>query len=278
MSNWKPVLELLLAKGYKVIAAPNPLRGVSSDAAYVSSILNTIDGPIILVGHSYGGAVITNAVNSNQGVKALVYVAAFAPDTGESVATLLRRFPGSTVEANMAAPILLADGSRDLYFQPDKFRAQYAADLPETETKLLALTQRPISERVMTEVSDVAAWKAIPSWFIFGTRDNSIPVNLLAFMAERAGSKKTVTILADPKPDPAFDAKCADICAVYKAAAGADNAHRTVSIDEMTGIQALERIAPGLPMVPGKVERREFEYKRHGTQTLIAAFDVTTGA
>jgi pimeloyl-ACP methyl ester carboxylesterase len=189
LSNWKPVLELLLAKGYKVVAAPNPLRGVSSDA-----ILNTIDGPIILVGHSYGGAVITNAVNGNQSVKALVYVAAFAPDTGESVATLLRRFPGSTVEANTAAPILLADGSRDLYFQPDKFRAQYAADLPETETKLLALTQRPMAERAMTEVSDVAAWKAIPSWFIFGTRDNSIPVNLLAFMAERAGSKKTVTI------------------------------------------------------------------------------------
>ena len=80
-----------------------------------------------------------------------------------------------------------------------------------------------------------------------------------------------------PKPDPAFDAKCADICEVYKAAAGADDTHRTISIDEMTGIQALERIAPGLPMVPGKVERREFEYKRHGTQTLIAAFDVTTG-
>jgi pimeloyl-ACP methyl ester carboxylesterase len=194
LSNWKPVLELLLVKGYKVVAAPNPLRGVSSDAAYVSSILNTIDGPIILVGHSYGGAVITNAVNGNQSVKALVYVAAFAPDTGESVATLLRRFPGSTVEANTAAPILLTDGSRDLYFQPDKFRAQYAADLPETETKLLALTQRPMAERVMTEVSDVAALKAIPSWFIFGTRDNSIPVNLLAFMAERAGSKKTVTI------------------------------------------------------------------------------------
>ena len=95
LSNWKPVLELLLAKGYKVVAAPNPLRGVSSDAAYVSSILNTIDGPIILVGHSYGGAVVTNAANGNQNVKALVYVAAFAPDKGESVATLLRRFPGS---------------------------------------------------------------------------------------------------------------------------------------------------------------------------------------
>src|SRR6266481_3718072 len=80
-----------------------------------------------------------------------------------------------------------------------------------------------------------------------------------------------------PKPDPAFDAKCADICEVYKAAASPDDAHRTLSIDEMTGIQALERIAPGLPMVPGKVERREFEYRRHGTQTLIAAFDVTIG-
>jgi hypothetical protein len=80
-----------------------------------------------------------------------------------------------------------------------------------------------------------------------------------------------------PKPDPAFDTKCAGICATYKAAAGADDTHRTVSIDEMTGIQALERIAPGLPMMPGKVERREFEYRRHGTQTLIAAFDVATG-
>jgi len=80
-----------------------------------------------------------------------------------------------------------------------------------------------------------------------------------------------------PKPDPAFDTKCADICKVYKAAAGADDTHRTVSIDEMTGIQALERIAPGLPMMPGKVERREFEYRRHGTQTLIAAFNVATG-
>jgi transposase len=80
-----------------------------------------------------------------------------------------------------------------------------------------------------------------------------------------------------PKPDPAFDTKCADICEVYKAAADADDTHRTISIDEMTGIQALERIAPGLPMVPGKVERREFEYRRHGTQTLIAAFDVATG-
>ena len=85
LSNWKPVLGLLLAKGYKVVAAPNPLRGVSSDAAYVSSFLNTIDSPIVLVGHSYGGAVITNA--ATQSVNALVYVAAFAPDTGESVVT-----------------------------------------------------------------------------------------------------------------------------------------------------------------------------------------------
>jgi pimeloyl-ACP methyl ester carboxylesterase len=91
LSNWKPVLELLLAKGYKVVAAPNPLRGVSSDAAYVSSILNTIDSPIILVGHSYGGAVITNAANGHQSVKALVYVAAFARERGHAVALLSRQ-------------------------------------------------------------------------------------------------------------------------------------------------------------------------------------------
>jgi pimeloyl-ACP methyl ester carboxylesterase len=110
---------LLLAKAYNVVAAPNPLRGVSSDAAYVSSILKTIDGPIILVGHSYGGMVITTAANGNKSVKALVYVAAFAPDIGENVVTLFGRFPGSTIEAN-AAVIRLADGSRDLYLPPDK--------------------------------------------------------------------------------------------------------------------------------------------------------------
>jgi pimeloyl-ACP methyl ester carboxylesterase len=94
----------------------------------------------------------------------------------------------------MAAPISLADGSRDIYIQPDKFRNQFAADLPEADTKLMVATQRPIAEGAMTEVCGVPAWKAIPSWFIFGTRDNSIPADLLAFMAERAGSKKTVMI------------------------------------------------------------------------------------
>ena len=164
LSNWKPVLGLLLAKGYNVVAAPNPLRGVSSNAAYVSSILNTIDGPIILVGHSYGGMVITAAANGNQSMKALVYVAAFAPDIGESVAALSGRFSGGTVETNAAAPIRLADHSRDLHLQPDKFRSHFAADLPEGETKLMAATQRPWAEHAMTEPSDVAAWKAIPSW------------------------------------------------------------------------------------------------------------------
>jgi len=103
LSNWKPVLGLLLAKGYKVVAAPNPLRGVSSDAAYVSSFLNTIDGPIILVGHSYGGAVITNGANGNQSVKALVHVAAFAPDTGESVACCAA-FPAAPLRRTRRPP------------------------------------------------------------------------------------------------------------------------------------------------------------------------------
>jgi pimeloyl-ACP methyl ester carboxylesterase len=126
----EPRSRILLAKGYKVVAAPNLLRGVSSDAAYVSSILKTIDGPIILVGHSYGGAVFTNAANGNNSVKALVYVAAFAPDRGESMAELQRRFPGSTIEASMARPIRLADGSRDLYFR--RQRTQQHWQLMET--------------------------------------------------------------------------------------------------------------------------------------------------
>ena len=131
-------------------------------------------------------------------------------------------------------------------------------------------SERPISHWSQREIADQAMRRCLSEHLAALSR---------AFFKKEADLKPhRIRYWLTPKPDPAFDAKCADICAVYKAAAIPDDSHRTISIDEMTGIQALERIAPGLPMVPGKVERREFEYRRHGTQTLIAAFDVATGA
>src|SRR6188474_1319184 len=145
---------------------------------------------------------------------------------------------------------------------------------PEQICALVAMTcekpsesERPISHWSQREIADEAMRR--------GLIPNISQRSVGRFLKKEADLKPhRVRYWLTPKPDPAFDAKCADICAVYKAAATPDDAHRTISIDEMTGIQALERIAPGLPMAPGKVERREFEYRRHGTQTLIAAFDV----
>jgi len=193
-SSWNGVLTELITKGYPTIAVANPLRGVKSDAAYVASILKGIKGSIVLVGHSYGGAVITNAVNSNRNVKALVYVAGFAPDTGETAAELAGRYPGSTLGPTLAPPVELPDGSKDLYIQQDKFHAQFAADVPAADTKLMASTQRPITEAALNEASGAPAWKSTPSWFIYGSRDLNIPAAVHSFMAKRTNSKKTIVV------------------------------------------------------------------------------------
>ncbi len=193
-SSWDGVATRLLAHGYPVIAAANPLRGVKSDAAYVASVLDSIKGPVVLVGHSYGGAVISNAAVGNANVKALVYVAAFAPDAGETASELSDRFPGSTLGAALAAPVALAEGGKDLYIQQDKFRSQFAADVSESDASLMAVTQRPIAEAALNEASGPPAWKTIPSWFIYGNADKNIPPAVLSFMARRAGSKRALEI------------------------------------------------------------------------------------
>ncbi|MBW4518581.1 MAG: alpha/beta hydrolase [Scytolyngbya sp. HA4215-MV1] len=192
--SWNGVLTKLIAKGYPTVAAANPLRGVKSDASYVASILKSIEGPIVLVGHSYGGSVITNAVNGNQNVKALVYVAGFAPDTGESAAALSTRYPGSTLGPTLATPVALPDGGKDLYIQQSKFHAQFAADVPIADAKLMASTQRPVTDAALNEASGAPAWKSTPSWFIYGEHDLNIPAAVHAFMAKRANSKKTIAV------------------------------------------------------------------------------------
>ena len=140
--------------------------------------------------------VITNAAYDNDQVEGLVFVNALVPEEGETAMGLTAMFPGSTLASAFAAPVVLPDGSRDLTIRPDVFRAQFAADVPEPATKLMAVTQRPITQAAFGDPSGEPAWKTIPSWFVYGGLDKNIPPALHAFMAERAHSEKTV-IIAD---------------------------------------------------------------------------------
>jgi pimeloyl-ACP methyl ester carboxylesterase len=192
--SWNGVIERLRAAGYPVVAASNPLRGVHSDAASVASVVSSIRTPVVLVGHSYGGAVITAAATQATNVKALVFVAAFAPEAGETSIGLTGRFPGATLGAALAPPVVLPDGTRDLYIRQESFPQQFAADVPAPEAALMAATQRPIAEAALSEVATTPAWKSLPSWFIYGSEDRNIPAAAQAFMAERARSMRTVVV------------------------------------------------------------------------------------
>jgi pimeloyl-ACP methyl ester carboxylesterase len=193
-SSWNGVIKILESHGYPVVAAANPLRSVQGDARYVASIVESIASPVVLVGHSYGGLVISDAASGHENVKSLVYVAAFAPETGETALALSGKFPGSTLGPTLAPPVTLPDGGKDLYIQQDKFPEQFAADVPKKEAKLMATTQRPITEGALSEPAGQPAWKTTPSWFIYGDKDKNIPPQALGFMAERAHSKQTVVV------------------------------------------------------------------------------------
>ncbi len=193
-SSWDGVAAKLRSDGYKVVGAANPLRSVKTDADAVSSIVKSIDGPVVLVGHSYGGAVISAAANGNANVKSLVYVAAFAPEAGENAIELSGRFPGSTLGPTLAAPVVLSNGGKDFYIDQDKFHQQFAADLPQAQARAMAVAQRPIAEAALKEAAGTPAWKTLPSYFVYGTADKNIPAAALGFMAERAKSRKTVEI------------------------------------------------------------------------------------
>jgi pimeloyl-ACP methyl ester carboxylesterase len=192
-SSWDAVIVRLTSDGYAAVAAANPLRSVASDAASVSAVVRSINGPVVLVGHSYGGPVITAAANGNPNVKALVYVAGFMPDTGESSLTLSGKFPGSTLAAALA-PVNLPDGTQDLYIKPEKFHLQFAADISEEAADLMASTQRPVAQAALAEPSGIATWKVLPSYSIYGSEDRNIPPAVMRFMAERAPARKTVVV------------------------------------------------------------------------------------
>jgi len=193
-SSWNGVIRILHGNGYTVVAAANPLRSLKGDAASVNTLVRSIHGPVVLVGHSYGGAVITDAVSGLDNVKALVYVAGYAPDKGESAISLTGRFTGSAVETALAQPVSLPEGGVDLYIQQGKFHSVIAADVPEGEASLMAAEQRPATQAALTAETESAGWKTIPSWFIYGSADMAIPAAAHAFMAERAKARKTMVV------------------------------------------------------------------------------------
>jgi pimeloyl-ACP methyl ester carboxylesterase len=193
-ASWDGVIDPLVSAGHPVIAAANPLRGVASDAAAVGDLVATIDGPVVLVGHSYGGAVITNVAADAGDIVGLVYVAAFAPEPGESAFTLARMFPGSTL-GDALQPVGRGDGTTDLYIAPDRFHEQFCADVAAEEAARMAATQRPVTQQALVEASgERPLWTQVPSWFVFGELDRNIPAELEHFMAKRARAHRTIEI------------------------------------------------------------------------------------
>jgi pimeloyl-ACP methyl ester carboxylesterase len=187
-SGFNAISRRLLTNGYPVLAAPNPLRGLTSDAAQVKALLGSIEGPIVLVGHSYGGAVISTAATGNTHVKALVYLAAFVPETGESAQSLVEKFPGSTVGESLK-PVPMPDGQVDLYIDPRVFHPHFAADLSTEDAALLAIAQRPATGAALGEPAAAPqAWHTIPTYNLISGADRIIPPAAQEFMAQRSGA------------------------------------------------------------------------------------------
>jgi pimeloyl-ACP methyl ester carboxylesterase len=193
--SWNGVIGRLQAAGYTVYAPPNPLRGVSSDSAYLADFLTqnmALQGkPVILVGHSYGGFAITNAATGNPNVKALVYDDAFIPAQGDTLAGLASATPGSCLGSGPFNVVPLSTGDADLYVEQSVFPGCFANGLPPAEGAVLAATQRPLAHSVLTEQSGPPAWKTIPSWAIVGTADHVIPPAEQLAMAQNAGARIT---------------------------------------------------------------------------------------
>ena len=189
-SSWDGVIDRLRQAGYPVVAAADPLEGLDQDSAAVASLLRSIKGPIILVGHSYGGAVITNAAAGNPNVKALVYIAAFAPDKGESVGELISRPVAHPIAALplVSYPVVNAGGTKDTDFiiDPAQFRQVFAGDVNPTLAADMAATQRPAASGAVTEATTQAAWHTIPSWYLVAKQDHAIAPDLERYMAARA--------------------------------------------------------------------------------------------
>jgi pimeloyl-ACP methyl ester carboxylesterase len=193
-SSWDGVVDQLAGEGHDLISVANPLRGLASDAEAVSDVVRSVDGPVVLVGHSYGGMVITNVAADAGEIIGLVYVCAFAPDSGESAFELSAKYPGSTL-GDAVRPTPRSDGTTDLTIAQELFHDQFAADVPASRTARMAVAQRPATLEALQEPSgDRSLWKDAPSWFVIGEEDRNIPPQLQHFMAERAGARRTTAI------------------------------------------------------------------------------------
>jgi pimeloyl-ACP methyl ester carboxylesterase len=188
-SSWRPVFDRLVGDRHTVLAPPNPLRGLPYDTAYTASVIDQLDGPIVLVGHSYGGAVITVAGTSEK-VAGLVYVAGVAPDEGETVNGLQERFP-SLAMGPLVRPTALPDGSVEASIDPARFHDVFCADLPDADAAFMAISQRSISATAFDDPATAAAWREKPSWAVFGTADRPVAPDLHRFQYERADSTVT---------------------------------------------------------------------------------------
>ncbi|MEU6025183.1 alpha/beta hydrolase [Micromonospora sp. NPDC047134] len=187
-ASWNGVIERLGA-GYNTVALANPLRSLAGDAAYLGDVMRWVGGPVVLVGHSYGGMVITQAAADNPTVRALVYVNALAPDTGESALSLSGQFPGSTLPGNLVQyPV--SSGGNEVAIAQNAYHGQFAADVSADQASLMARTQRPVTEQALNDglVGD-PAWRSLPNWFVFSDADMNIPVAAHRFMAERANPR-----------------------------------------------------------------------------------------
>jgi pimeloyl-ACP methyl ester carboxylesterase len=194
-ASWDGVIDPLLEAGHHVIAAANPLRDPIADAASVADLVRTIDGTILLVAHSYGGAVISNVPADAGEITGLVYVNGFAPDPGESAFQLSGMFPGSMVGEETLRPVPRSDGTTDLYILQDRFHEVFCPDLPAPQASRMAATQRPVTQEALVAPSgERPLWRELPSWFLIGEEDRVIPAQVHRFLAERAGSKRTVEI------------------------------------------------------------------------------------
>jgi pimeloyl-ACP methyl ester carboxylesterase len=193
-SSWNGVIERLQAKGIRVTAPANPLRGIASDTAYIAAVIEQIDGPVVAVGHSYGGAVITNAATDAKNVVGLVYVAAFAPEERETLGAAEAESKDSILNtALVPRQYPTADGGSATEFSidPAKARDAFAGDLSDVQAALIGVTQRPVAESAFTEPNGPPAWRHLPSWAVVATDDKAAGTDVIRSMAQRAGAKIT---------------------------------------------------------------------------------------
>jgi pimeloyl-ACP methyl ester carboxylesterase len=192
-SSWSGVIAELASEGSTIVAPPNPLRGLSADAAYIASFVQQIAGPVLLIGHSYGGAVITNAASQVGNAVGLVYVGAFIPDEGETLGAITGQATDTLLgPALRPAQYPTGDAAKpgtEFFIDPAAFKASFCADVSDAQATEMAITQRPISQVALTDATADPAWKKFPSWAIFGTADKAIGITALRQMAKRANAK-----------------------------------------------------------------------------------------